>query len=355
MPKRITIAAHLSKDELERRYRRAKDPIERSHYQIIWLLASGRRTEDVAAITGYSRSWIYELVWGYNRIGPETLGDGRQSNPGAEAVLNDLQQANLWQALKGQAPDGGLWNGRKVAEYLSELIDQPISRQQGWEYLKQMRMRLRVPRPSHSETEEGEQEAWKKKLQQEVERIQTEHPNAAVEVWSEDEHRIGLHPMVRRIWVEQGEQPTAKVNWQREWLWLYAFVRPQTGQTYWWILPYVNTGLFSRVLQDFALHFGVGPSKRIILPLDRAGWHMSEQLKVPEGIHLVPLPPYSPELQPAERLWPLVNEPLANQAFETIAEVEELVVQRCRRLLVQQQLVQGLTFYHWWPEVIQAA
>jgi len=66
-------------------------------------------------------------------------------------------------------------------------------------------------------------------------------------------------------------------------------------------------------------------------------------LKVPEGIHLVPLPPYSPELQPAERLWPLVNEPLANEAFETIAEVEELVYQRCRRLLKQQQLIQGLT------------
>jgi len=55
---------------------------------------------------------------------------------------------------------------------------------------------------------------------------------------------------------------------------------------------------------------------------------------VPEGIHLVPLPPYSPEVQPAERLWPLVDEPLANIAFETIAEVEELVEQRCRRLAI---------------------
>ena len=95
----------------------------------------------------------------------------------------------------------------------------------------------------------------------------------------------------------------------------------------------------------------MGKHQRIILPLDQAAWHMSEQLQVPEGIHLVPLPPYSPELQPAERLWPLVNEPLANEAFQTIDEVEELVVQRCRRLLKQQQLIQGLTFYHWWPEV----
>ena len=52
---------------------------------------------------------------------------------------------------------------------------------------------------------------------------------------------------------------------------------------------------------------------------------MSESLEVPQGIHLVPLPPYSPELQRPERLWPLVNEPLANQAFETLDEVEQLV------------------------------
>lgn len=55
-------------DELEIRYRQAKDPIERSHYQIIWLLATGRPTEEVADVTGYSRNWIYELVWGYNRL-----------------------------------------------------------------------------------------------------------------------------------------------------------------------------------------------------------------------------------------------------------------------------------------------
>ena len=113
-----------------------------------------------------------------------------------------------------------------------------------------MRLRLRVPRPSHSEADPEEQEAWKKNRKQQVERIQSEHPNAAVEVWSEDEHRIGLHPTVRRIWVEEGEHPVAVVNWKREWLWLYAFVQPQTGETYWWILPYVNTKLFSRVLKD---------------------------------------------------------------------------------------------------------
>ncbi len=350
MPKRITIEEHLSLDELEQRYRQAKDPVERSHYQIVWLLAQGKPTEEVAAVTGYSRSWIYELVWGYNRIGPETLGDGRHNNPGAESLLDDQQQANLLEALRGPAPDGGLWNGRKVADYLSDLLEHRITRQQGWVYLRQMEMRLRVPRPEHEESDPKAQEAWKKKLQQAVQRSKSEHPDAVVEVWCEDEHRIGLHPVVRRVWVEAGYAATAKVNWKREWLWLYAFVHPHSGETYWWILPYVNTELFSRVLADFAREFEVGETKRIVLPLDQAGWHVCKDLVVPEGIHLVLMPSYSPELQPAERLWTLVNEPLANLAFPTIAEVEELVYQRCQRLLKQQDLIRGLTAYHWWPD-----
>jgi transposase len=349
MPKRLTVNPHLTLDELEQRYRSAKTVSERSHYQILWLLGQGKPSEEVAAVTGYSRSWIYELVRSYNSMGAEALGDLRRHNPGAKPKLDDVQQANLLQAIRGPAPDGGLWNGRKVADYLSQVLGQSISRQQGWEYLKQMELRLRVPRPQHQQSDVEVQEAWKKKWHDEVERIQKEYPDADVEVWCEDEHRIGLQPVTRRVWVEAGETPIAQVNWKREWLWLYAFVQPQSGETYWWLLPYVNTELFNRVLQDFAEHFNLGPHKRVILPLDQAGWHTSEKLQVPEGIHLMHLPPYSPELQPAERLWTLVNEPLVNQAFDSIKQVEELVYQRCQRLLQQQELIRGLTAYHWLP------
>ena len=229
MPKRIKIIPHLSIDELAQRYRQAQNPIERSHYQIIWLLAQGKRSEEVVEVTGYSRNWIYELVRDYNRQGPQCLGDGRRANPGATPLLNEEQQALLLQALRGEAPDGGLWNGRKVADYLSDLLEQPISRQQGWVYLRQLDWRLRVPRPQHQKTDPEAQEAWKKKLPTEVAQIQQAHPDADVEVWCEDEHRIGLCPVTRRIWVEAGEPALTSVNWKREWLWLYGFVCPQTG------------------------------------------------------------------------------------------------------------------------------
>ncbi len=177
MPKRITIEGHLSLEELEIRYRQAKEPVERTHYQIIWLLAKGLRTAEVATATGYSRSWIYELVWGYNRIGPQTLGDQRNHNQGGiEPLLDDVQQAYLWQALQEPPIEGGLWNGRKVADWIGRLIGRRVSRQRGWDYLKQMRYRLRVPRPEHTQPSPTEQEEWKKKFGQRSRTDQTNKP-----------------------------------------------------------------------------------------------------------------------------------------------------------------------------------
>ena len=71
---------------------------------------------------------------------------------------------------------------------------------------------------------------------------------------------------------------------------------------------------------------------------------------VPEGIHLEILPPYSPELQPAERLWRLADEPLVNRSFDELDQLEEILEARCRTLTTTfQKQVQALTHYHWWP------
>jgi transposase len=69
------------------------------------------------------------------------------------------------------------------------------------------------------------------------------------------------------------------------------------------------------------------------------------------GIHLLPSPSHSPELQPAERLWPIVDEPIANRTFATLDELEEAVVQRCQMLLQQKELIRGLTNFHWWTQI----
>jgi transposase len=162
MPKRISLVPHLTIEELEQGYRQAQTAVESRQYQIIKLLAQGKKTEEVQEITGYSRTWIYALVRRYNELGAIGLGDRRKYNQGVSPMVNDIHQAQLWQALQNKAPDGGLWNGRKVADWLTEVTGIKISRQRGWEMLRAMTFRLRVPRPCHTKSDLGEQEAWKK-------------------------------------------------------------------------------------------------------------------------------------------------------------------------------------------------
>ena len=139
--------------------------------------------------------------------------------------------------------------------------------------------------------------------------------------------------MMRRVWAPVGERPIARLKRGYEWTYLYGFVRPTTGEVYWLILPTVNKELFSMALREFAKEVGAGEDKRIVLVVDQAGWHTSGEVEVPEGIHPQFLPSGSPELMPAERLWPLSNEAIANRLFEEICEVEEALLERCLELL----------------------
>ena len=156
--------------------------------------------------------------------------------------------------------------------------------------------------------------------------------------------------MIRKVWSPKGERPTAKVHHRYEWTYLYSFLRPTTGEVHWLVLPTVNVEVFSLALSHFAKEVGAGKNKRILLVLDQAGWHTGEEVKVPEGIHLEFLPPASPELQPAERLWPLTNEAVANRLFEEIEGLEAALVERCVVVCGQPEIIQSHTHYHWWPE-----
>lgn len=90
------------------------------------------------------------------------MGDKRHENPGAAPLLNEVQQAQLWQALQEQPADGDLWDGPKVARWMSDLLGHPVHPQRSWEYLRAMEMRLRRPRPVHQEADPVEQQRWKK-------------------------------------------------------------------------------------------------------------------------------------------------------------------------------------------------
>jgi transposase len=167
MPKTIKLESHLSSEELEYRYRKAHDPVLRSHYQIIWLISEGKTTRQVMEVTGYSRGWIQRLARRYNAVGPdEALGDRRHHNPGARdrALLSAEQQQELKEALKKPPPDGGMWNSPKVGEWIERRTAKVLSqkKQRGWEYMRKVGNSPKVPRPRHKKADKHQQEAFKK-------------------------------------------------------------------------------------------------------------------------------------------------------------------------------------------------
>lgn len=160
------MSPHTSTEELERRYRKAKDPVERSHHQIVWLLSQSRTTEEVCEVTGYSPGWVRRIARRYNERGVEGLGDRRHANPGARerALLDEEGQAQLREALLGSPPGGGMWSGPKVARWIARRNSlEKVHVQRGFEYLRKVGMSPQVPRPSNAQgADDSEREAFKK-------------------------------------------------------------------------------------------------------------------------------------------------------------------------------------------------
>jgi transposase len=162
MARTLTIPPHLTSAELERRYRRCRDPVERSHWQMLWLLAGGAPTAGVARVTGYSVPWVREIARRYCTGGPAAIGDRRHGNPGAAPLLDAAQQERLRAALGGPAPDGGLWTGRKVAAWIGAAIGRVVDPARGWEWMRRLGFTPQRPRPRETRADPAAQEAFQK-------------------------------------------------------------------------------------------------------------------------------------------------------------------------------------------------
>lgn len=351
--KRIELIDHLSVEELKRRYQTATDAREARRWQVLWLIGEGRSTREAAAAVGITQRTARGIVARFNRRGATERLDTRRVNSGRPPKLSDAQQRKLLEALKGKAPDGGLWTGPKVAAWVEQETGFRGGQTFGWKTFKRLGARLRVPRQHHEKAaDEEEQEAWRDALALRLERARRESilVGRQVEVWAQDEARVGLKPILRRIWVVGSQRPLSRTWHRYEWLYVVAFVHPSSGRTFWLILPRIDAELFSLALEEFAREVGAGPKNKILLVLDSAGWHTAGELRIPEGIELVPLPAYTPEMQPAERLWPLLREAVANDPVASLDALEDQLSTRIRSLLGQPAQIKAITDFHWWPQ-----
>src|SRR5260370_41673936 len=124
MARKITLIAHLSAGELERCYRRAKDAVERSHWQMLWLLAQGQTAKQVAVSTGYSAYWIGQIAQRYNEQGPGGVADRRRrAHPQPTTLLSPAQLGELGAPQAGPAPNHDQRGGPVGAQRSAPPVD----------------------------------------------------------------------------------------------------------------------------------------------------------------------------------------------------------------------------------------
>jgi transposase len=167
-----------------------------------------------------------------------------------------------------------------------------------------------------------------------------------VEIWFQDEARIGQKGTLTRLWARIGSRPRAPRDSRYEWAYLFGAVCPERAVGTALVMPYANSEAMNLHLREIAR--AVAPGAHAILVLDGAGWHTSHTLKPPHNITLLYLPPYSPELNPVENVWEYLRKNnLALRVYETYDAIVDACCNAWIDLIATPATVASITRRRW--------
>ncbi|ADH63695.1 hypothetical protein Mesil_2195 [Allomeiothermus silvanus DSM 9946] len=189
----MTVVNHLTLEQLQHRIKQEKDPIAQLRFLAVYPAQKGLGAQEIAQLTTRTPRWVHATLQRYNPQGPQALSDRRHTNPGRRPKLRPEESAQVHKAHRPMAVFGRARNCGSGWRWRLSL--NPIYRP-GY--------RLKVPRPVHRKGDPAAQEA---NLCQRVEAARAE--GGAVRVFAYDEHRLGLKPVLPKVWARQGERPRA--------------------------------------------------------------------------------------------------------------------------------------------------
>ena len=156
---------------------------------------------------------------------------------------------------------------------------------------------------------------FQKSLPERVAEVRAAHPGKRIELWFQDEARIGQKNKLTRRWARRGTRPRAPHDQRTAWAYIFGAICPAEGKGAGIVMPFCDTPAMQAHLAEISAT--VAPDAHAVLILDQAGWHLAGALVVPENITLLPLPPRSPELNPVENVWQFMRDNwLSNRVFK---------------------------------------
>lgn len=326
--------------QLKSQIRSATDPRDKERLQVVlWATRGQHSLDELARLSGRARSTIQIWLNDFTAGGLARLLE-RETSPGKTSpVAAPKVQAQLQAGLQA-----GRWHtAGQVAAWLKEAHGIERATKSLYYWLGKVGGALRVPRPRHVKQDPAATAAFRAELEQNLENLHLPK-DRAVKIWVADESRFGLHTQSRRCWTLRGQRVVIPQQQRYEWEYVYGALEVLEGAAQFRFMPSVNLDFSRDFLQQIAAS---DPTAEHVVLWDQAGFHpRAADADLPERIHLLALPPYSPELNPIEGLWDQVQDVTANRRHESLDALEETLTAALRPFWETPARVVAL-IHHW--------
>ena len=330
---------HLPLDELQHLAKTITGKRVWLRYQALILALQGRSATEVAQALGCSVRAVQKWVARSNQGGLQALAE--RPHTGRPPRLAGAELLRFQERLEaGPTPTDGVctFYGRDLQHILEQEFGVLMSLQAVYDLLHRHGFSSLMPRPQHKDANEELQAIFKEVVVDQIQAIKDAHPNEEVQVWFEDEARFGQQGTLTRVWARRGSRPRGVRQTQYTFLYVLTAVCASTGAASGLISPTLNAAVVNLFLEQFSQELPAGV--HAVLLWDGAGYHTSEDLKIPRNVSLILLLPYSPELNPVENLWHYLRSHYWSlRVYRDYEELEESAVGAWREVCLKPELV----------------
>ena len=334
---------------LRRLAKRTRDATQSRRLLALAEVYDGGSRTDASRIGGVGLQIIRDWVLRFNARGLDGLVDGK--SPGAPSKLNADHRRALAEVVEaGPVPavDGVVrWRRKDLARWLLETFAISLDETTVGRELKALGFAKISARPRHYAQNELAVEAFKKNFPAELAKIRARLPKGVeIELWWQDEARIGQKNKLTRRWARRGTRPRAPRDQRTEWAYIFGAICPAKGKGAGLVMPWCDTDAMAAHLIEISA--AVDPGAQAVLIVDQAGWHLTPKLAIPDNITVLALPPRSPELNPVENVWQFMRDNwLSNRIFKSYEDIVALCCQAWNNLIDQPWKIMSLGMRKW--------
>jgi transposase len=312
--------------QIEVAWKQSQPDWARQRLLVVRLIAQHQLTvAEIMAVADVSRQTVFTYRDTVVTGGVEALLR-RGKAPGRKPVVRGAVADEFVQRLEAgqfrQARDAQAWIKKRTHQRLTESGVRKL--------LHRLGGKLKVPRKTHAKKDKTKASAFKAELPKRLEQIVGSAPAQPVRLWVLDEHRYGLLPVIRRVWARRGVRVLVPYATRYKWGYLHEALEVDGAHaTQLLFTPAIDRDIHALFLKQIA---DADPQALHVVIADQAGFHLPvADPRIPSNLRLLPVPPYSPELNPVERFGGLIKAQICNRIYPNLRKLEDHIATAARR------------------------